>query len=90
MQSRNLTVNGRQCLALSHAALGDFTEAKRQISLAEAALKPGESAFSCWSYLSVASEEMAKHLEEMGDCIDQHRPAKPPFLTSDTPNVTRH
>lgn len=80
LKSPNLTVNGRQCLALAFAALGQDDAALKQIALAEDVLRPGEVSFSCWTYLNSTSEEMGHNLAEMRNFMASGSTFAPPFF----------
>jgi len=84
MQLPSIDVNARQCLALAFAALGEFDAALKQVELAEDALKPGEITFSCWTYLSSTSEEMARDLEMMRTLMRRGKAFAPPFFAEFT------
>jgi len=75
------SVNTRQCLALSHGALGHRDEATKQLHLAEQLLTPGDTSFSCWSYLNSSSEELTEHFKEMLDALDSEKPLVPRFIS---------
>lgn len=75
------SVNTRQCLALSHGALGHRDEAMKQLHLAENLLTPGDTIFSCWSYLNSSSEELTEHFEEMQNALDNEEPLTPRFIS---------
>lgn len=75
------SVNTRQCLALSHGALGHRDEAMKQLHLAEQLLTPGDTSFSCWSYLNSSSEELTEHFEEMQNALDNEKPLTPRFIS---------
>lgn len=80
MQKPRLDVNSRQCLAISYAALEDFTSARRELDLARIALKPGEKPFSCWNYLHVSSDIMISHLDEIETLVAENLLPTPPFF----------
>lgn len=80
MQKTRLDVNSRQCLAISYAALEDFTSARRELDLARIALKPGEKPFSCWNYLYVSSDIMTGHLDDIEALVLDNSLPTPPFF----------
>jgi tetratricopeptide (TPR) repeat protein len=81
MRSPDNSVNTRQCLALSHGALGHRDEAMKQLRLAEHLLTPGDTSFSCWSYLNSSSEELTEHFEEMQNALENKKPLTPRFIS---------
>lgn len=82
MRAPNQTVNGRQCLALAYAALGNYETALEQTELALGVLSPGEVPFSCWTYLNSTSDEMVEQLEEMKTLIAKGSAFTPPFFAA--------
>lgn len=81
MRSPDNSVNTRQCLALSHGALGHRDEAMKQLRLAEHLLTPGDTSFSCWSYLNSSSEELTEHFEEMQNALENNEKLTPHFIS---------
>lgn len=81
MSRPDFTVNTRQCLALAHGALGETDEALAQLELADQSLTPGDTSFSCWSYLNASSEELKEHFSEMEDAFNKSRPIRPRFFS---------
>lgn len=80
MSRPDFTVNTRQCLALANGALGETAEALAQLALADQFLTPGDTSFSCWSYLNASSEELKEHFSEMEDAFNQSRTIRPRFF----------
>ncbi|WP_171613685.1 MULTISPECIES: KGGVGR-motif variant AAA ATPase [unclassified Ruegeria] len=79
-RNSNLSVNARQCLGLAQIALGAHDEAIEQISIAEQLLKPGETVFSCWTYLNTPSEELTQQLQDMRTLANEGSKVIPPFM----------
>lgn len=66
MDNDNGTANYAQCLALTHAVLGQQEEASERLNQARQRLaSQPESQFSCWRYRIVSAEDFLKDLDEI-------------------------
>ncbi len=74
------SANYNQCIALAHAALGDFETATKILTEArQRALRSPRSHFSCWSYEDLGRKEFLDELEEMNAQLS-NRQLDPPLL----------
>lgn len=80
MLKPDYSVNTRQCLAMTYGVLGEKDEALSQLELAEQLLAPGETAFSCWTYLRASNEQLSKDFSEMRQSLERDEPMHPGFL----------
>ncbi|MDE2852224.1 MAG: ParA family protein [Acidobacteriota bacterium] len=69
-----------QCLALSHWAVGNVTEAKERTREAVRAVRSERTSVSCWRYLSVPASTFVDDIAEMVEMIDGDTSVRPRFM----------
>lgn len=72
--------NARQCFALCHALLGNFSTAFEELRRAKSAFRSRSSCFSCWAYLEREGQDFARDLDEMRAAFEHGEILKPKFL----------
>jgi len=77
-----LDSNYRQCLALSHAVLGNNQKALDEIEVARRLVGPVISSFSCWSYRERYSDIFEEELDALKTQLERGEPIVPAFISS--------
>jgi len=77
-----LDANYRQCLALSHAVLGNNQKALDEIEVARRLVGPVISSFSCWSYRERYSDIFEEELDALKTQLERGEPIVPAFISS--------
>ena len=72
--------NWHQCFALALAAIGQYEQAIHELDAATANIKPGSMEFSCWTYLTRSSAELAGDIRDMREQIQRKAPIIPSFF----------
>jgi MinD-like ATPase involved in chromosome partitioning or flagellar assembly len=74
------TANWHQCYALALAMTGQLTQALSELDLATKLVSPGGMDFSCWTYLTRASDDLSGDLEKMRTAFGGKDPILPEFF----------